>query len=169
MAQKRTGKDDAVKYDSLEILSAATPLLDAAWAAGLKFQVCGSVRREHKQVGDLDILAVDTQIAQWYEIIQSLPEAVIRTEGERQVDFTIGKYPVNIRTAKLEAWGAGLIFFTGSKWFNIGIAGAAKKRGWKMSWYDGLLDGDGKMIAGATEEDIFRALGMPFKAPKARD
>jgi len=68
---------------------------------------------------------------------------------------------------KEEEWGAALLYFTGSKNFNIRMRNAAIAKGWKLNEY-GLWDGD-KLIAGKTEEEIFEALGWEFVEPTARE
>ena len=66
---------------------------------------------------------------------------------------------VDLRVVPKESFGAALMYFTGSKAHNIKLREMAIKKGWKLSEY-GLFEGD-KMIAGATEEQVYRKLGLP--------
>ncbi|HMK87934.1 MAG TPA: PHP domain-containing protein, partial [Steroidobacteraceae bacterium] len=60
-----------------------------------------------------------------------------------------------------------LHYFTGSRDHNIHVRRRAQDRGYKLSEY-GLFRGR-RRIAGATEEDLFEALGLPWIAPELRE
>ena len=75
---------------------------------------------------------------------------------------------VDLRVLKPGSWGAGLFYFTGSKSYNIRIRKEAIKKGYKLNEY-GLFDKKtGKMVAGKTELEICRKLGIPFLKPEKR-
>jgi len=75
---------------------------------------------------------------------------------------------VDIRTTTPRAKGAALLYFTGPAGYNIGIRAAAKRGGFKLSEY-GLFNREtGEYVAGATEEDIYAALGRNYRAPTER-
>ena len=59
-------------------------------------------------------------------------------------------------------------YFTGSKAHNIVLRDKALERGWKLNEY-GLFDADDRPIAGATEEEIYTALGMAYVPPELRE
>ena len=59
-------------------------------------------------------------------------------------------------------------YFTGSKAHNIVLRDKALERGWKLNEY-GLFDPDDRPIAGATEEEIYKALGMAYVPPELRE
>ena len=66
------------------------------------------------------------------------------------------------------AWGATILYFTGPADFNIKYRWMAKRKGLKLSEY-GLFDRNtDQYLAGATEADIFTALGRPYKDPAQR-
>ncbi len=58
-------------------------------------------------------------------------------------------------------------YFTGSKAHNIHIRGIAKEKGLKLSEY-GVFCEDTK-VAGKTEEEVYRALGMVWIPPEIRE
>ncbi len=67
-----------------------------------------------------------------------------------------------------ESLGAALQYFTGSKAHNIALRDRAIQRGFKLNEY-GLYRDDGTSVAGATEEDIYEALGLAFVPPELRE
>jgi DNA polymerase (family 10) len=73
----------------------------------------------------------------------------------------------DIRVVPKESFGAALIYFTGSKDHNIALREIAIKKGWKLNEY-GLFRGK-KMLAGKTEEEVYKALGLHFIPPELRE
>ena len=74
---------------------------------------------------------------------------------------------VDLRVVPPESYGAALLYFTGSKAHNIALRGLALSRGWKLNEY-GLFSGK-RRIAGATEEEVYQKLGLPFIPPELRE
>jgi DNA polymerase (family 10) len=66
-----------------------------------------------------------------------------------------------------QSYGAALLYFTGSKAHNIALRALANEHGWKLNEY-GLFAGK-RRIAGVSEEDVYRKLGLPFIAPELRE
>jgi DNA polymerase (family 10) len=66
-----------------------------------------------------------------------------------------------------ESFGAALMYFTGSKQHNIRLRQIALDKKWLLNEY-GLLEGE-RVIAGRTEEEIYRALGMEWIPPELRE
>ena len=66
-------------------------------------------------------------------------------------------------------WATALVVRTGSKESNIKICMEAKKRGLKFNAYgSGFTKADGSKIVCGDEEDIFQAVGLPYKKPEER-
>jgi DNA polymerase (family 10) len=76
---------------------------------------------------------------------------------------------VDVRVLEEESYGAALHYFTGSKSHNIGIRDRAKELGLKVSEYGVFRAKDEKRLSGADEEDVFRAVGLPFIPPELRE
>jgi DNA polymerase (family 10) len=74
---------------------------------------------------------------------------------------------VDLRVVPPASFGAALLYFTGSKSHNIALRGIANEHGWKLNEY-GLFSGR-RRIAGATEEEIYRKLGLTFVPPELRE
>ena len=70
---------------------------------------------------------------------------------------------------KEEQYGAALQYFTGSKDHNIALRRLALDRNWKLNEY-GLSDlSTGEKIAGKSEDEVYRMLGLPFIEPELRE
>ncbi|HUK62000.1 MAG TPA: DNA polymerase/3'-5' exonuclease PolX, partial [Dongiaceae bacterium] len=74
---------------------------------------------------------------------------------------------VDLRVVAVESFGAALVYFTGSKAHNIELRRIAIEKGWSLNEY-GLTRGE-KVIAGRSEEDVYRALGMDWIPPELRE
>jgi DNA polymerase (family 10) len=76
---------------------------------------------------------------------------------------------VDLRVVEPECFGAALAYFTGSKQHNIRIREMAVKRGLKISEYGVFRESNGKRVAGATEEEVYAAVGLPWIPPELRE
>ena len=74
---------------------------------------------------------------------------------------------VDLRVVEPAAFGAALLYFTGSKAHNIALRRLAQVRGLKISEY-GVFAVD-RRIAGDTEESVYRAVGLPLIPPELRE
>lgn len=135
-----------------------------------KVQYAGSLRREKETIGDVDILATGSDAAAMskhfleYSKVKTVLAAgdtkssVVLEDGNIQVDF---------RVVEPESFGAALLYFTGSKHFNIMMRTRALRNHLKINEY-GIYKGEQK-LAGESEEDMFKALGMDYVEPRDRE
>jgi DNA polymerase (family X) len=129
----------------------------------------GSLRRGRETVGDLDLLvigrdklAIGAHFARYPGIDQVL------AHGEDKVSVKLkNDMQVDVRILDRAAYGAALMYFTGSKEHNVALRDRAKKLGWKLNEY-GLYKDD-KVIASRTEEEIYRKLGLEWIPPEIRE
>ncbi|MEO0272916.1 MAG: PHP domain-containing protein, partial [candidate division WOR-3 bacterium] len=77
------------------------------------------------------------------------------------------KYQVDVRVVPRESWGAALQYFTGSKAHNVKLRSIAKNLGLKISEY-GVFKEEA-YIAGFEEEDVYKAIGLPWIPPELRE
>ncbi|MEX2219460.1 MAG: helix-hairpin-helix domain-containing protein [Phycisphaerales bacterium] len=112
--------------------------------------------------------------------------------------LTIPEVQADLRVIPLESWGAALLYFTGSKDHNVALRGRALDKGWTLNEW-GLFKlpanapskgkagksapmpeapahaprtrrGDvEQLIASATEEELYKALGLPWLPPEIRE
>ena len=131
-----------------------------------KMMACGSYRRGAQMIGDIDFVVI---LKDGYTLPQILPSNQgINWVGEQKAQIIIEGEKVDFRVTTPEAWGATILYFTGPADFNIKYRWMAKRRGLKLSEY-GLFNRESdEYLAGATEEDVFTALGRPYKDPAQR-
>jgi len=131
-----------------------------------KMMACGSYRRGAQMIGDIDFVVI---LKDGYTLPQILPpNQGINWVGEQKAQIIIDGEKVDFRVTTPEAWGATILYFTGPADFNIKYRWMAKRRGLKLSEY-GLFNRESdEYLAGATEEDVFTALGRPYREPDKR-
>ncbi|HEY3449966.1 MAG TPA: helix-hairpin-helix domain-containing protein [Myxococcales bacterium] len=135
-----------------------------------RVEPAGSVRRRRETVGDLDILVAAESPGPVLRAFGGLPEvASAQAEGptKSSVRLKIG-LQVDLRVVPPESFGAALHYFTGSKAHNIAVRTRAVHRGLKLSEY-GIFDREDRRLGGATEEEVFRAVGLPWIPPELRE
>jgi DNA polymerase (family 10) len=134
-----------------------------------RFEPAGSYRRRRETIGDLDFLveAADrTQAAEEILKYESVEDVLARGQEKVSVRLASG-VQVDFRFVEADDFGAALMYFTGSKAHNITLRKRAQKGDLKLNEY-GLFRGE-KRIAGRTEEEVFRALGLAWIPPEMRE
>jgi DNA polymerase (family 10) len=131
--------------------------------------IAGSLRRQRETVGDIDVLAVSDRggaVARHFTGYPPFRE-VLASGSKRASAVLASGLQVDLRVVPEESSGAALLYFTGSKAYNIELRKRALARGLKLNEY-GLFKGQ-RRIAGATEESIYAALDLPWIAPEQRE
>jgi DNA polymerase (family 10) len=129
----------------------------------------GSLRRGCETCGDLDILAAGAPatLMEAFTSFASVENVLARGTTKSSVHMW-GGFQVDLRLVPRESLGAALQYFTGSKAHNIALRDRAIRMGLKLNEY-GLYREDGSSIAGASEEEIYEALGLVFIPPELRE
>lgn len=144
---------------------------DLASVPGVKkVLACGSYRRRKETVGDIDILAVtpdSREIMDYFVSMPSVMKVIARGETKSMVRLDIG-IDADLRVVSEKSFGAALQYFTGSKDHNVELRKIAIKKGWKLNEY-GLYDKNNRKIAGQTEEEIYKKLGLDWMPPEMRE
>ncbi len=139
-------------------------------APGLeKVEVAGSFRRKKETVGDLDILVTagePSRVIEHFVRFQGVRN-IISQGPTRSTIILRSDLQVDLRAVESESSGSALHYFTGSKAHNIAIRSLAQKAGLKINEY-GVFRGS-QRIAGAEENDIFKAVGLSFIEPELRE
>jgi DNA polymerase (family 10) len=172
MEKKLSGaleKPAAEKRFRLSVAEGEAEALAGFLRDGGRVVVAGSYRRRRDTVGDLDIVvtakdaaAVGDKLARYENVAEVLAHGPTRTTVVLRSGLQ-----VDVRAVREESYGAALLYFTGSKAHNIALRGLANEHGWKLNEY-GLFAGK-RRIAGATEEEVYRKLGLAFIAPELRE
>ena len=163
------------------LLGEALPLADSvvkrlgklAFIGRIEF--AGSLRRMKETVGDLVFLASPKNAGDAPKVLKAflaLPE--IDSLGEHgetgaQVRMRAGRRTVNadFRVVPPESFGAALFNFTGSPTHNIRIREMGIMKGLLIN-ENGVFRGEDR-IGGTGEEEIFKALELPFIEPEMRE
>ena len=138
-----------------------------------QLEFAGSYRRGKETVGDLDILATSTDsgaVMDHFAAFEDITSTIVRGGTKMSVRLD-EEFQVDLRVVPDESFGAALQYFTGSKEHNVVVRGMAKSRNLKVNeWGVYKTDGDEQeLIAGASEADVYAALGLPVFAPETRE
>lgn len=130
----------------------------------------GSLRRGQESVGDLDLIAVTTsaeavgrEFASWVE-----PDHVVAAGDTKTSVLWMGRFQVDLRCVPAESHGAALQYFTGSQDHNVALRGRARRMDLELNEYGLFQIGTRQRVPSATEEQIYRSLGLPYIEPEQR-
>jgi DNA polymerase (family X) len=136
-------------------------------ALGIAVGMAGSLRRGKSTVGDLDLLSTDPRVV---DAIRGCPGvAQVLESGPKRTSVKLEDgVQVDVRLFTEDEYGAAMVYFTGSKDHNIALRNLAIEKGWKLNEY-GLFDQKGRRLAGETEQDVYRKLGLAYVPPELRE
>ncbi len=153
--------------------TAASILEHLGQGGGLeKIVAAGSLRRRKETVGDLDILATGTAPAPAIDRFLAYPGVTeVLGRGENKASAKIGPehLQVDLRALPRESFGAALQYFSGSKDHNVALRNRAIRMGFKLSEYGLFRMPDETKVAGESEEEIYRRLGLLWIPPELRE
>jgi DNA polymerase (family 10) len=132
-------------------------------------EAAGSYRRRRETVGDLDVLVTSHDSAAPMDLVAAHPlveKVLSRGDTKQRVRLKAG-IEMDVRVVPDESYGAALQYFTGSKDHNIVIRRRAQERGLKVNEY-GVFKGE-KSVAGRTEEEVYKAVDLPWIPPELRE
>ena len=134
-----------------------------------KVEVAGSYRRRCETVGDIDILAVCGEGSDIMDLFVNYEDVkTVMSHGDTKAAVVLRTgIQVDLRVVPEESYGAALHYFTGSKAHNIAVRTLGVKRDLKVNEY-GVFKGD-RRIAGRTEEELYRQVGLPYIEPELRE
>ncbi|WP_429886565.1 DNA polymerase/3'-5' exonuclease PolX [Geoalkalibacter halelectricus] len=171
--KRHKGAQARTKFAEAEQL--LTPLLDyLGGIEGVKqVAVAGSYRRCKETVGDLDILltcAHDSPVMDRFVNYEDVSEVSAKGKTKSTVRLR-GGLQVDVRVVPQVSYGAALYYFTGSKEHNVAVRKRAVEKGLKINEYGVFrgTDDDEERIAGASEEEVFKAVDLPYIAPELRE
>jgi len=162
-------KPVAEKRYKISVAEEEAEALTAYLRDGGRVTVAGSYRRRRDTVGDLDILVTSKHSAKVGDNLtqyDSVAEVVSHGPTRTTVILRSG-IQVDLRAVDEKCYGAALMYFTGSKAHNIALRNIAVARKWKLNEY-GLFSGN-RRIAGASEEEIYKKLGLKYVEPEMRE
>jgi DNA polymerase (family X) len=134
-----------------------------------EIEVAGSFRRGRETVGDLDILVTSAEPEKVFDTFSHLPEiGEVRLRGGTKETVVLkGGLQVDLRVVEPTAFGAALLYFTGSKDHNVRLRSLARDRGLKINEY-GIFR-DEERVGGRTEAEVYAALQLAWIPPELRE
>ncbi|MBW2735301.1 MAG: DNA polymerase/3'-5' exonuclease PolX [Deltaproteobacteria bacterium] len=136
-----------------------------------RVDLAGSCRRGRETIGDLDVLVAADESQEAMDCFVNLPavaEVMLRGDTKCSVRLDSG-LQVDLRVLEPASFGAALHYFTGSKHHNIAVRDRAKRKGLRISEYGVFCESTNERLGGASEEEIFAAVGLPFIPPELRE
>ena len=135
--------------------------------------VAGSLRRMRETIRDIDLLVDSSNPKKVMETFVHLPQVKsINAHGQTKSSIvTKENVQVDLRVVEPESFGAALLYFTGSKNFNIKLRQAAIKKDMKINEYGvfSLKNGKEKLLASRTEEECLKVLGLAYVPAELRE
>ena len=155
-----------------------------------KISAAGSVRRMKETIGDVDILVTSKSGKKVMDFFVSQPSVVkiwgkgatkssirvkngfdsvrgYKAKTDQQRRQTSNGVDMDLRVVPGKSYGSALQYFTGSKEHNIVTRKIAIRKGLKLNEY-GVFKGS-KMIAGKTEKEVYKAIGLDWIPPEMRE
>ena len=135
-----------------------------------RVEIAGSIRRRKETIGDIDILVTTHQaleVMAYFIGMEMVGDVVVSGPLKTTVHLKEDNINVDLRIFDDESFGSALLYFTGSKETNVALRRIAISKKLKLSEY-GVFKGQ-KLIAGTTEEDVFKSLGMEYIEPELRE
>ena len=134
-----------------------------------RLEIAGSFRRRLETVGDIDILVSASDPAPVVDTLTRHPSVVtVQASGDTKCSVVLRRsLQVDLRIVPADSFGAALQYFTGSQAHGVAVRTIAVKRGLKLNEY-GVFRGD-ERIAGREEEDVYRAVDLPWIPPELRE
>lgn len=131
--------------------------------------VAGSYRRRKETVGDLDILVThkkETDVMDHFVKYEDVKKVISKGDTKSSVVLRNG-LQIDLRSVADSSYGAALYYFTGSKEHNVAVRKIAQAQKLKINEY-GIFKGN-KKVAGKTEEEVFKAVGLSYVEPELRE
>ncbi len=151
-----------------------------------RIDFAGSLRRGKETIGDVDLL-VEAKAEDAGAIMEAFvglePVADVIAQGKTKSSIRTGESPgtsggggifgggmqVDLRVVPAESYGAALMYFTGSKEHNVRLRERAILMGMKLNEWGLTKQNSDKVVAGESEEDVFKALGLAWVPPELRE
>jgi DNA polymerase (family X) len=150
-----------------------------------RLEIAGSLRRQRRDLGDIDLVAIP-KLEMERDLLgapltpKNLCAHAIRARclekawpmvkwGPQYLVFEADGVQVDLWFATAETFGSVLMCRTGSKEHNIWLAQLAADRGGHWNPHHGLRLPGHRTVFAREEHEIYAALGRPFLEPTLRD
>jgi len=157
------GHTSEVAHELVEQLRDCPAVVDAA--------VVGSVRRMADTIGDVNLLVASSRPDDVRAYVHGLGHVREVVEGGKHCAEIVVRrgVTVDVRVVDPSAWGAALIYHTGSVAHVSRLQALAAEKGWSLSERGLHTDAHLPLLAGASEDEIYDALGLQPVPPELRE
>ena len=134
-----------------------------------QISLAGSLRRRKESIGDVDILITSSKpekVMDFFTTMKDVADIIAKGHTKSSVRLDNG-IQVDVRVVEDKSFGSALQYFTGSKNHNIRLRKIAIEKKLKLSEY-GLFSGK-KAVAGRTEQEVYKKLGLRYIEPELRE
>ena len=143
---------------------------------GAKYEIVGSYRRGQRDSGDIDVILTAAEAGAFDRFLDVLIKkgmiVEVLSRGKNKC-LVIAKIPksasfrrVDFLYATPEEYPFSVLYFTGSKGFNVVMRGYSLSKGYSLNEHGFTPSFPDKKIS--EERDIFDALGLQYKSPEER-
>ena len=136
-----------------------------------QISIAGSLRRRKETIGDIDILVSSSkpdEIMDAFSEYHLVDEVMLKGKTKTSVRLKDG-IQVDLRVVEKKSFGSALQYFTGSKEHNVLLRGLAIKNGMKLNEYGLFSKETDKYLAGETEKEVYKNIGLSFIPPELRE
>jgi len=136
-----------------------------------QIEIAGSYRRRRETIGDIDILVTSNkpnEVISRFISMKDIDSVLAKGVTRSTIRLKTG-LQVDVRVLKDSEYGSALQYFTGSKDHNIELRKIALKKGLTLSEYGLFKLRDNKLVAGKTEEEVYKKLGLDYIPPEIRE
>ena len=170
IGQAQVGERRMLLNEAETQATAVVAYLQAGGGIG-QIEVAGSYRRRRETIGDLDIVVTSegknsAPVMDRFVAYGDVADVISKGETRATVKLR-GGLQVDLRAVEPGAYGAALVYFTGSKAHNIDLRKIAQEKSYKLNEY-GLFKGT-RRVAGKTEEEVYAKLGLDWIPPELRE
>lgn len=133
----------------------------------------GSFRRMKETIGDIDYLVSvisekdGNNIIDYFVNMPEVKEIIGRGSSKAFVKLNNG-IDADLLVVPEESFGAAMQYFTGSKEHGVAMRKIAISEGLRLNEW-GVFDKQNHRVAGATEEEVYRVLGLDWIPPEMRE
>jgi DNA polymerase/3'-5' exonuclease PolX len=144
------------------VLSLISELIDYLNVNLIDYEIAGSYRRHKEFVGDIDILI--------YGKFPSFSgiSAKVLARGPSKIKFQFDELEVDLRSVTRDQRGTALLYYTGSRQFNINMRANASRMGFLLNEYYVMNRTDKTKYTFDNEKDVFTFLKMEYVPPENR-
>ncbi|MBI2550151.1 DNA polymerase/3'-5' exonuclease PolX [Candidatus Woesearchaeota archaeon] len=140
----------------------------------VRASLAGSLRRKKETIGDVDLLVsckggkAAAKIMNFFTMMPDVNRILAKGETKSSIVLKTG-LQVDLRVVDDDSFGAALQYFTGSKEHNVVARELAIRKGLKLNEYGVFRKSSNSRIAGKTEEEVYKAIGLHCMEPEIRE